>query len=515
MLRRFFSGRCRLGWLLLAAACLATPAVAQTYTVTSTAFTWDSVSTASGVSGDDVASGAVTMGAGFSFPMGGVNYTQVYFNSNGLVTLGSATTSYTNVALPTSTVPAVSLAAFWDDLRSDVGGASINYGLSGSAPNRRFVISYNSVTLYANASTKFKFQVALFEDGTIEYRYDSMDSGATATVGVQVSSTDGTNFTGSPGISTMAQQTLRWVSRENSAPGGVSGHVWWSRAGTLTSTVADGGAVSTWTNAANYAKNLSAGTTRPLLANNNGRNLNFNPTVAFTSTTSSAAAAQYFTSASLLGSTSHNQTHFFWVAYPTVTAARTYLFWEGQISARVSSHMPWLDGTVHWTSGNWVDRSLIYTPAVSPVNRPVLYSMLKDASANLPTLAARQAVRQNGVLAGTLASSAAFAGNNTPFYLGWQSVETGSATFQGHVAEGIFLLDKTLSGAEINQIESYLSIKYGLTLGENGATAAAYLDSGGSTVWTANTGYHHNVAGVGRDDTGRAGVSRPGRGPGA
>ncbi len=84
---------------------------------------------------------------GITVPIGGGNYTQVYFNSNGLVTLGGASTSYTNVAMPTTGVPAVSLAAFWDDLRSDTGGISITYGLSGSAPNRRFVISYNSVTV--------------------------------------------------------------------------------------------------------------------------------------------------------------------------------------------------------------------------------------------------------------------------------------------------------------------------------------------------------------------------------
>ena len=54
----------------------------------------------------------------------------------------------------------------------------------------------------------------------------------------------------------MAQQTLRWVSRENSLPGGVSGHRWWGRAGTLAATVADGGAIASWTNAADYGKNL-------------------------------------------------------------------------------------------------------------------------------------------------------------------------------------------------------------------------------------------------------------------
>ncbi len=491
-------------WLLLMmGACLGPPAAAQTYSLTSTAFTWDTVSTASGLTGDDLVSGAVTMGAGFSFPMGATNHTQVYFNTNGAVMFASPTTAYANQTLPSSSLPFPALAVFWDDLRTDSSGSNITYGLVGSAPNRRFVISYNSVSLYANTAVRMTFQVALFEDGTIEYRYGTMGAGASATVGVQLSAVDATSFTGSPSISTLSSQTLRFVAREESLPGGVSGHAWWGRAGTLLSTVADGGAVASWSNAANYARNLTGSTTRPLLANNNGRNINFNPSVAFTSATSSAAGAQYFTGPSFLGSTAHNQTHFFWVAYPTAAASRNYLFWEGQSSARVSSHLPWTDGRLYWTSGDLAGRSATFTPVQSPTNRPVLYSMLKDATADVPTLTARQGVREDGVVAATLSPSAAFSGNNSPFYVGWQAVETGSATFQGHVAEGIFLLDKILSSSELNRIESYLSVKYGLTLGGNGAVGTAYLDSGGSSVWPVGTGHHFNMAGIARDDTTR------------
>ena len=489
-------------WLLLVAgACLGSQAAAQSYSVTSTAYTWDTVSTAAGLTGDDLVSGAVTMGIGF--PMAGVNYTQVYFSTNGLVMFGSPNASYTNVALPNAGIPFPALAAYWEDLRTDSSGSNITYGLVGSAPNRRFVISYNNVSLYANTSIRQTFQVALFEDGTIEYRYGAMGAGASATVGVQLAAADATSFTGSPNISTLASQTLRWVAKENSLPGGVSGHVWWSRAGTLTATVADGGAVATWSNAANYARNLTGSTTRPLLANNNGRNVNFNPTVAFTSTTSSAAGAQYFTAPSFLSSAARNQSHFFWVAYPTTLATRNYLFWEGQTSVRVSSSLTWTDGRVYWTAGDGIASVASFTPSVSPANSPILYSMLKDALADVPTLSARQGVRQNGVVAATQSLSLPFTGNSTPFYLGWQAVETGSATFQGHVAEGIFLLDKVLSSSELTRIESYLSIKYGLTLGGNGAVATAYLDSGGSSVWPVGTGYHANVAGIARDDSTR------------
>jgi hypothetical protein len=56
---------------------------------------------------------------------------------------------------------------------------------------------------------------------------------------------------------------------------------------------------------------------------------------------------------------------------------------------------------------------------------------------------------------------------------------------------------------ELTQLESYFGVKYGVSLGGNGATATSYLNSVGATIWSANSGYHHNIVGPGRDDTTR------------
>jgi hypothetical protein len=71
--------------------------------------------------------------------------------------------------------------------------------------------------------------------------------------------------------------------------------------------------------------------------------------------------------------------------------------------------------------------------------------------------------------------------------------------FGGDLAE-IAVYNSTLSAGDVEKIESYLAVKYGLTLGGNGSSTMAYLASDGSTVWAANSGYHHDVAGIGRDD---------------
>ena len=54
---------------------------------------------------------------------------------------------------------------------------------------------------------------------------------------------------------------------------------------------------------------------------------------------------------------------------------------------------------------------------------------------------------------------------------------------------------------ERNRIQSYLAIKYGITLGVNG-TSQDYVDSNGSVIWdqSVNLGYNHDIAGIGRDD---------------
>lgn len=55
----------------------------------------------------------------------------------------------------------------------------------------------------------------------------------------------------------------------------------------------------------------------------------------------------------------------------------------------------------------------------------------------------------------------------------------------------------TLTPTQVNQIESYLALKYGASLGSN-----YILSDGSTTVWNTvtNAGYNNNIAGIGRDD---------------
>lgn len=70
----------------------------------------------------------------------------------------------------------------------------------------------------------------------------------------------------------------------------------------------------------------------------------------------------------------------------------------------------------------------------------------------------------------------------------------------GDVSE-VIVLATPATATEREQIESYLAIKYGLTLGTNG-TSKNYLATNGTLVWTqaTNAGYNWDITGISRDD---------------
>jgi len=93
---------------------------------------------------------------------------------------------------------------------------------------------------------------------------------------------------------------------------------------------------------------------------------------------------------------------------------------------------------------------------------------------------------------------------NTQFTIGQR--DGGGLPFDGDVLEAISYSSR-LDNASLRRIESYLSIKYGLTLNQN--TLQDYLDSLGNTIYDSNgtlSNYVSNIAGIGRDD--RSGLNQ-------
>ncbi|HMQ87875.1 MAG TPA: right-handed parallel beta-helix repeat-containing protein, partial [Flavilitoribacter sp.] len=69
--------------------------------------------------------------------------------------------------------------------------------------------------------------------------------------------------------------------------------------------------------------------------------------------------------------------------------------------------------------------------------------------------------------------------------------------FDGNTSE-IVLYDRALTAVERQRVNSYMALKYGLTLDQTNPTN--YLAGDGTVIWPAGGGYDNDIAGIGRDD---------------
>ncbi|MBC8645368.1 hypothetical protein H9W95_19055 [Flavobacterium lindanitolerans] len=106
----------------------------------------------------------------------------------------------------------------------------------------------------------------------------------------------------------------------------------------------------------------------------------------------------------------------------------------------------------------------------------------------------------NGVSVVNTTSTGTFTNlSNGKYWIGRS--EGWKATLDGRVAEIITFSSRKNDATERIRIESYLAIKYGITMGVNG-TSQNYANSDGTVIWnaTSNAGFNWNIAGIGRDD---------------
>ncbi|MBS1669721.1 MAG: T9SS type A sorting domain-containing protein [Bacteroidetes bacterium] len=90
----------------------------------------------------------------------------------------------------------------------------------------------------------------------------------------------------------------------------------------------------------------------------------------------------------------------------------------------------------------------------------------------------------------------------TPFVIGRQA-KAGNGSylsryFTGDINE-ILIYSSALSATQINQIESYLALKYGITLGST-SSLVNYVSSNSTKFWTGSSTYQHDVFGIGTDN---------------
>ena len=92
-------------------------------------------------------------------------------------------------------------------LAHSAGG--VTWQQKGTAPNRYLVVSWNGVYQYST-TTPYTFQAILYENGEFKYQYGNANTtGASATIGVQVSPTDYTLYSFNSGYNANGS-AIRW-----------------------------------------------------------------------------------------------------------------------------------------------------------------------------------------------------------------------------------------------------------------------------------------------------------------
>lgn len=261
------------------------------------------------------------------------------------------------------------------------------------------------------------------------------------------------------------------------SPGGVStGLRLWVKADA--GTVVAGGKVTAWNDQSPGLRHLTTtSTTYQPQAVAAGAEYNFNPYVNFNghflrytgNVLPANSGASIFSVASQTGGTGYNTLWDFYANDPTInTQGGRWLLWH---SGAAYHNTPLLKGKPTLAASHWLHN--------------VTVSSMMDI--NGLQQAVNKQVNTNG--------------NN--YFLGAGNTGSGEA-WVGGIAENI-VYDAPLAAGDQAKVNSYLAIKYGITLDADPASTATnynYVSSAGTTIWdgVANSNYHHDITGLGRDD---------------
>lgn len=272
------------------------------------------------------------------------------------------------------------------------------------------------------------------------------------------------------------------------SPGGVSSNLnLWLKADAGTSSTTDGADVLTWTD---QSLNGIVGTTtffstKPSYA---ASGINFNPAIEF-----DGIGAAYNLPFGTFPSNDNN--------YCIYAIIRSDLNSGPQIITNTGATDDWnVLMTYVNTDGSIADDAMGHTeinlsPPGTISDNPGLVSFHYNISTNTSV------IYVNGIAVSTLTSIPDRLIANGPDLIGTTYINSGFTFqdyFDGYIAELIHYPSPQSTTDQL-QVNSYLALKYGITLG-SGSDLLDYLASDGSVIWTGNATYQNDIGGIGRDD---------------
>ena len=126
--------------------------------------------------------GSMVVPLPFDFPFYGVDRSSARISSNGYITFGPDGNDYGNDPIPDPWSPNGVIAAYWDDLNPELGGAIYYYA---DPSDGAFIIQYDGVPDYFGGGP-YTFEIVLEPNGSMLFQYlDVDDASAGATIGIE------------------------------------------------------------------------------------------------------------------------------------------------------------------------------------------------------------------------------------------------------------------------------------------------------------------------------------------
>ncbi|MEM8895181.1 MAG: hypothetical protein AAGC88_11430, partial [Bacteroidota bacterium] len=240
--------------------------------------------------------------------------------------------------------------------------------------------------------------------------------------------------------------------------------------------------VETWVDQNLSINNASqtTGADQPTFQSDAANTINFNPVLSLDGTDFFDLPDGTFPS----GTTDYT---LFVVTQPTDPSTTSYLLSAGNNAMD--------EGGLFGFSGSSIAHDYIgntFVGGIASANEVVLATFTYDHASSTT-----RNIFKSGTNVGTNAAASKNFGN-TNNRIG-ANLSAGGDFFDGNLAE-IIVYSDALDPVDQQKIESYLAIKYGITLDQ--ASDVDYLASNGGVIWDAsdNLTYNHDIAGLGRDD---------------
>lgn len=284
------------------------------------------------------------------------------------------------------------------------------------------------------------------------------------------------------------------------APGGVTNNLrLWLKADRNIGTYADGAALTSWQdNAFGNTRNANSKPSKsPIFYNNTTSNVNFNPVIKFT-----GASAMY-------GGQGFNNHDMFIVVKPSSPINRSTSAQDIFCGDDINTN-PGSQDVTGFSMGNSSARyaneivaynqaaNTEYGEAETSTTKSYVGPQIFNPRKRDNTATSLMQLFNNGLqLTSTTVATGTYKNIlNSRYWLGRS--EFFDSSYGGDILE-VITYDNRNTDANRRKIESYLAIKYGITLGNNG-TSLDYVDSNGTTIYNASAGFNTDIAGIGRDD---------------